>query len=1295
MRPILPRPSVAITGAGGRRRSLRPSKEPSVRPIVRRIVAVTASLTLAAAGLAVTAAPASAAWDATDPNNPLATCGENAASEPWSFRSVVALDASFTVVNTVEFEVPAEQGLATYMAYGFNGNTKADASDFVNGRFLLYQGPTYGTLNLLPEGGFSYTPNRPYDNSPFPIVSTSDSFSYFYREGDTCSTVATVRFEIVDRWDRATAGADVYGDGTGPLTGFDPLRRVPASQGVLVNDKTTDGQAGPDYLRAVLTTNLTEPDSRIENRGTVDLAPDGSFQVFPSAGGKSDTVKFRYRACPVLMTQFTVGEDGCSPEQEVTINLIDAVRANDDVYDMSPSSTQLVVPAATGLLANDLQYGPADKLVYTSRAPAHGRLSIIDAAGVGAFTYTPAANFPGTDTFTYRRCVRYTTSDGVSAVTTLKCGDPATVTIRKALAPRVLGITSPEPTSGDAFVVELSDSVRGVNSNNVVVTGPAPSTAPVPVTFRCRTVEPPGPQFPFGSVLDIDCGADRGANRILITPKTPLVSPASYTVTLNPTGVDLPGYRTGLQTPTTELPLYVDSPQGLAPVIVRQPQDQLIRTAADTGFFDSAAQSYPEADSIWQVSRDGGASWLDMPAKLGSTLVLREEEVADGNLYRVRYANRFGTTVSRAAKLSVGTLPVVTWHPQDRTVIDLITPFFNMQSFAASNPAPTVQWEVSTDKGASWSDVVGQVTTTLTIVGSGFNGTLYRARFTNNAGTVWSNPAEVFVVPPFQTRPSVTSQPVDATVFFDEIATFRIGVAGQPTPTIQWQVALPGSTEFVNIAGATGPSVDLGASPTSNGSQVRAEVRNSSGKIYSAPARLIATARPVPVKPAIVTDPVGVTVDEGEFADFTTAATGSPAPALLWQTSDDGGASWTLEQWSATTSLRLGPARANQDGLLVRVLALNESGVAVSKVVTLDVVPDPSPVLSLPTGIEVNATGPDGAVVTFDATATDNDPATPAVTCTPASGSTFPIGETTVSCSAVDAMGHETTGTFVVTVIQPDTEGPTVVGDPVLDPAPNADGWNKGPVVITQAWTDAGVGVDLTACEREKFVSTTSAVTLSCTDLNGNSSTSPEIQVRIDDVAPTLSPTVPATLLLGAAAPAVAPGATDTGGSGIASSSCTAITTDTIGTRTVTCTATDKAGNSTTVERPYTVTAAVNAWVTPPTSSWLAIRGTTLTARFTLAGANGRLTSSASAALATAKVVRVALTGPRIVDGSPLTALCTWDTRLSAYSCALPIPRTLASGTRNPYTLTVQLLTAPSTWTAAPGTRNKVTLYLV
>ena len=83
-------------------------------------------------------------------------------------------------------------------------------------------------------------------------------------------------------------------------------------------------------------------------------------------------------------------------------------------------------------------------------------------------------------------------------------------------------------------------------------------------------------------------------------------------------------------------------------------------------------------------------------------------------------------------------------------------------------------------------------------------------------------------------------------------------------------------------------------------------------------------------------------------------------------------------------------------------------------------IPTPSdttaPVLTVPGAMSVAATSASGAVVAYSVTASDPDDAAGPVACTPASGSTFPIGTTTVNCSSTDSHGNTGSASFTVTV---------------------------------------------------------------------------------------------------------------------------------------------------------------------------------------------------------------------------------------------------------------------------------------
>jgi hypothetical protein len=75
-------------------------------------------------------------------------------------------------------------------------------------------------------------------------------------------------------------------------------------------------------------------------------------------------------------------------------------------------------------------------------------------------------------------------------------------------------------------------------------------------------------------------------------------------------------------------------------------------------------------------------------------------------------------------------------------------------------------------------------------------------------------------------------------------------------------------------------------------------------------------------------------------------------------------------------------------------------------------------VLHLPGGVDATSPSGDPVPVSFAATATEGSKSI-TVTCSPGTGSAFPVGSTTVSCTASDGKGQTKTGSFSVTVSGP------------------------------------------------------------------------------------------------------------------------------------------------------------------------------------------------------------------------------------------------------------------------------------
>ncbi len=107
----------------------------------------------------------------------------------------------------------------------------------------------------------------------------------------------------------------------------------------------------------------------------------------------------------------------------------------------------------------------------------------------------------------------------------------------------------------------------------------------------------------------------------------------------------------------------------------------------------------------------------------------------NGNEYRAQF-KRSGASpaISEPGRLTVHLGPAITSQPSSVTVAPGAQASFS--AAASGLPAPTVQWEVSTDGGATFAPIEGASTDTLTIpvVTSADDGHSYRAVFSNGVG---------------------------------------------------------------------------------------------------------------------------------------------------------------------------------------------------------------------------------------------------------------------------------------------------------------------------------------------------------------------------------------------------------------------------------------------------------------------------------------------------------------------------------------------------------------------------------
>ena len=179
-----------------------------------------------------------------------------------------------------------------------------------------------------------------------------------------------------------------------------------------------------------------------------------------------------------------------------------------------------------------------------------------------------------------------------------------------------------------------------------------------------------------------------------------------------------------------------------------------------------------------------------------------------------------------------------------------------------------------------------------------------------------------------------------------------------------------------------------------------------------------------------------------------------------------------------------GPYSLGTTSVLLTVT--DNKGATTQCTANVTVVDQTAPVITCPANITIPAApGTCSAVATFAASATDNC-STPAVVCSPVSGSTFPKGATTVTCTATDAATNSATCTFTVTVN--DTQPPTITcpTNVIVEAPPGAPSF---PVTFaTPVITDNCPGATV-ACvppSGSAFAPGTTTVNCTATDASGN-----------------------------------------------------------------------------------------------------------------------------------------------------------------------------------------------------------------
>lgn len=289
--------------------------------------------------------------------------------------------------------------------------------------------------------------------------------------------------------------------------------------------------------------------------------------------------------------------------------------------------------------------------------------------------------------------------------------------------------------------------------------------------------------------------------------------------------------------------------------------------------------------------------------------------------------------------------PVIRTQPADVSVVAGGAATFTV---VASGQSPVYQWQISTDDGASWTDLAGATATGyhLASVAMGDSGQWFRVLITA-AGTTVTSSAARLTVTAAPVAPAISVQPANQTVTEPATATFSVTASGTALH-YQWQSSADGGVTWSDISGATSSSYTTPATAAAaSGTQLHVVVSNTADTVTSSAATLTINAAPsTNTAPAFTAQPADQSVAEGSAATFSATVSGTPAPGLQWQRSNDAAASWSDIPGATSASYTTSATVAADDGAQFRLVATNSEGSVPSNAAMLTVAAASQPAIT-------------------------------------------------------------------------------------------------------------------------------------------------------------------------------------------------------------------------------------------------------------------------------------------------------------------------------------------------------------
>jgi hypothetical protein len=400
-----------------------------------------------------------------------------------------------------------------------------------------------------------------------------------------------------------------------------------------------------------------------------------------------------------------------------------------------------------------------------------------------------------------------------------------------------------------------------------------------------------------------------------------------------------------------------------SPAIATQPASVTVCTGSGNTF--SVVGTGGGLNYQWQISTNGGATFTDITGANSATYNLTNiTSGQDGNQFQVIVTGACpGTITSAPATLTVGNAPNITTQPSSITTCEGVNADFTS---AASGSGLSYQWQVSTDGGATFTNISGATSATYSVPATtALNGNQYHVVITSASCTTPSvSTAGLLTV---NALPAVTGQPASSVLCAGSNASFTSTASGTNI-SYQWQVSTDGGVTFTNIAGATNAAYSItGVTATQNGYQYHVVVSGTCSPAAVSNAATLTVANPE----TVATQPANTAACVGSNTSFT-AAGSSTSTNYQWQVSTNGGGTYTNLTGATFATLNITSVSTSLNGNLYQVLVSNSTcttpSTSSAALLTINALPTVSAAannVSVCTGTPVTLTGAGASTYTW------------------------------------------------------------------------------------------------------------------------------------------------------------------------------------------------------------------------------------------------------------------------------------------------------------------------------------------